>query len=216
MTVNQYVRIVFFLCLFAGMFASFTQAQEPAPQPPPAAPPTTGPRPADAEALPAVPAPVDPDGFKVGVEDILNILVWREPQLSTAVMVRPDGKITLPLVGDLVATGLTTNQLSDSIANAYSKFLTKPQVTVSVREVRSKKYWISGNIGRSGSVPLVMPTTVLQAITNAGGLGQFAKGKKIIIMRGSERLKFNYNEVIQGKNMQQNITLQDGDHILVP
>jgi polysaccharide export outer membrane protein len=161
------------------------------------------------------PAPVDPKTYKIGVEDVLSIRVWREAELSGNVVVRPDGRITLPLAGEIEAAGLTPELLGQRIAEALSKFLTKPEVIVSVASVQSKRYYISGNVLRSGPVPLVTPTTVLQALSSAG-LGQWAKRSKIVIMRGTERIKFNYNDVIKGKKLEQNIFLQDGDHIFVP
>jgi len=161
------------------------------------------------------PAPVDPKTYKVGVGDVLSIRVWREAELSGNVVVRPDGRITLPLAGEIEAAGLTPELLGQRIAEALGKFLTKPEVIVSVASVQSKRYYISGNVLRSGPVPLVTPTTVLQALSSAG-LGQWAKRSKIVIMRGTERIKFNYNDVIKGKKLEQNIFLQDGDHIFVP
>lgn len=188
------------------------QVQQPAPQPSPGQegfrqPPGT-------QGL-EVAAPVDPKTYKIGVEDVLGIRVWREADLSGSVVVRPDGKITMPLAGEIEAAGLTPEQLGQRITEALSKFLTKPEVIVSVLDVRSKRYYVSGNVLRSGPVPLVTPTTVLQALSSAG-LGPWAKKNKIVIMRGTQRLKFNYNEVIKGKKLEQNIFLQDGDHIFVP
>lgn len=162
-----------------------------------------------------VAAPVDPKSYKIGAQDTLNIRVWRENDLSGNVIVRPDGKITVPLAGEMQAAGLTPEQLSAKVTEALTKFLTKPEVIISVVSVMSKRYFLSGNVDRSGPVPLVTPTTVLQALS-ASGLGQWAKKNKIIIMRGTERIKFNYNDVVKGKHLEQNIYLQDGDHIYVP
>jgi polysaccharide export outer membrane protein len=164
---------------------------------------------------PAIAAPVDPKTYRIGAEDVLSIRVWRENDLSSSVVVRPDGKITLPLAGELEAAGMTPEQLTVKVTEALSKFLNKPEVIISVVSVQSKRYYLSGNVGRSGPVPLVTPTTVLQALS-ASGLGQWAKKSKIIIMRGTERIKFNYDDVIKGKKLEQNIYLQDGDHIFVP
>ncbi|MBI4892823.1 MAG: polysaccharide biosynthesis/export family protein [Acidobacteria bacterium] len=164
---------------------------------------------------PLTAAPVDPKTYKIGAEDHLNIRVWRENDLSSTVVVRPDGKITLPLAGEVQAAGLTPEQLTTKVVEALSKYLNKPEVIISVVSVQSKRYYLSGNVGRSGPVPLVTPTTILQALS-AAGLGQWAKKSKIIIMRGTERIKFNYDEVIKGKKLEQNIYLQDGDHIYVP
>jgi polysaccharide biosynthesis/export protein len=161
-------------------------------------------------------APVDPNTYIIGSEDVLAVRVWRENDLSVGVVVRPDGKITIPLAGDVQAAGLTPTQLAAKITEAYSKFLNRPEVSVSVQQVQSRRYFITGKVTRPGAVPLVTPTTVLDAITMAGGLQDFAKKSKIVIMRGKERLKFNYNEVIKGKNLDQNIHLQPGDYIVVP
>ncbi len=164
---------------------------------------------------PITAAPVDPKTYKIGAQDQLSIRVWRENDLSSIVVVRPDGKITLPLAGEIEAAGLTPEQLTVKVTEALSKFLNKPEVIISVTSVQSKRYYLSGNVGRSGPVPLVTPTTILQALS-AAGLGQWAKKGKIDIMRGTERIKFNYDEVIKGKKLEQNIYLQDGDHIYVP
>lgn len=160
-------------------------------------------------------APVDPKTYKIGAEDVLNIRVWRENDLSGSHVVRPDGKITIPLAGELTAAGLTPEQLSARVAEALSKFLNKPEVIISVASVQSKRYYLSGNVSKSGPVALVTPTTILQALS-AAGLGQWAKKGKIVVMRGTERIKFNYDDVIKGKKLEQNIYLQDGDHIYVP
>jgi len=205
------------LALATGMLALGAAGQTPA-QPPksektePAKPET---RTADI-AVAGLAAPVDPNTYVIGPEDVLGIRVWREQDLSTGVIVRPDGKITLPLAGELQAAGMTPTQLTAKVVDAYSKYLNRPEVTVSVQQVMSKRYFITGKISRPGAVPLVTPTTVLDAITMAGGLQDFAKTSKIVIARGKERIKFNYKEVVKGKNLQQNIYLQPGDYIIVP
>jgi polysaccharide biosynthesis/export protein len=198
----------------------------PAAQNPPAGAPQTAPAKTEADkSAPAktaeipvsgLAAPVDPNTFIIGAEDVLAIKVWRENDLSTGVVVRPDGKITIPLAGDIQAAGLTPTQLTVKITEAYSKFLNRPEVNVSVQQVQSRRYFITGKVSRPGAVPLVTPTTVLDAITMAGGLQDFAKKTKIVIMRGNDRLKFNYNEVIKGKKVDQNVLLQPGDYIVVP
>lgn len=214
------MRLIFSSRWFAAVLPALLCACALAASQPPVAPaPPAGPeaprQQAPAEPSIDAPAPVDPKTYKIGVEDVLNIRVWREAELSGNVVVRPDGRITLPLAGEIEAVGLTPEMLGVKIAEALSKFLTKPEVIVSVATVRSKRYYISGNVLRSGPVPLVTPTTILQALSSAG-LGQWAKKNKIVIMRGTERIKFNYNEVIKGKKLEQNIFLQDGDHIFVP
>jgi polysaccharide biosynthesis/export protein len=161
-------------------------------------------------------APVDTSTYKIGPQDSLRVVVWREQDFSGIYTVHSDGKITLPLVGDIQAGGLTAEEVGKNITTALSKLIVKPLVTVTVQQVLSKKYYMDGEIGRPGEYPLAAPTTVLEAISLAGGLRDFANGKKIYILRGSERLKFNYKDVIKGKNLEQNIPLQSGDHIVVP
>ena len=191
-----------------GPAAAFAQQPAPPSEPPAAA--------QEERAKPAEAAePVDPNTYIIGAEDILAIRVWRENDLSTLVSVRPDGRITLALVGDVEAAGLTPRQLTARVTEAYSKILNKPEVMVEVRQVRSKRFFISGNTMRTGPFPLITPTTVLQALSLAG-FREWAKTNKIVIMRGPQRLKFNYKDILKGKNLEQNIYLQDGDHIYVP
>ena len=160
--------------------------------------------------------PVDPNSYVIGAEDRLRVRVWREPDVSGDVIVRPDGKITLPLIGELQAGGKTPVVLSATVAEKLTEFLNRPEVMVQVVSIRSKKYYITGQLNRTGAFPLVVPTTVLEALSGAGGFQHWAKRKKIVVLRGSKRYKFNYNEVIQGKRMDQNIYLENGDHIIVP
>jgi polysaccharide biosynthesis/export protein len=160
-------------------------------------------------------AAVDPNKYLVGPEDILYIKVWREIDFTGPVVVRPDGKITMPLVGELQAGGLTPLQLQKSVTEALSKIINNPDVTVSVTDVRSKKYFIDGEVNRSGSFPLITPTTILEALSNAGGFREFANKSNIRILRGTKVLKFNYKEVTAGKKMEQNIYVENGDHIIV-
>lgn len=169
-------------------------------------------------AIPVMPtaAPVDPKTYVIGPEDILMIRVWREPELSSAVQVRPDGKITLSLIGELDAAGQTPEELKVKIVEALQEYILKPDVIVSLQSVQSRKYYITGEIGRSGTFPLVVPTTILEALTNAGGFREFANTKKITVLRKGKVLKFNYNEVVKGKKMEQNILLENGDYIVVP
>jgi len=168
--------------------------------------------------IPAMPtaAPVDPKTFVIGPEDILAVKVWRENDLTGAVQVRPDGKITLPLVGEVVAAGQTPEQLKSTIIEKLSDYINKPEVMVSVQSVQSRRYYITGEINRPGAFQLVVPTTVLQALTNAGGFREFANKKKIKILRHGQLIKFNYSEVIKAKNLQQNIFVENGDYIIVP
>lgn len=160
-------------------------------------------------------APVDPHSYQIGPEDILLVRVWREPELSGAVQVRPDGKITMPLIGELQASGQTPEALKGQVAERLTEFVNKPEVMVQVQSVQSRRYYITGEVNRSGGFPLVVPTTVLEALTNAGGFREFANTKKITILRNGKIIKFNYNEVIKGKNLQQNIPVENGDYIIV-
>jgi polysaccharide biosynthesis/export protein len=159
---------------------------------------------------------VDPKTFQIGAEDILGIQVWREPDFSRQVIVRPDGKVTMPLIGELQASGLTPDQLATSLSESLSKYLNNPQVIVAVLQVNSKKYYITGEVMKPGSFPLVVPTRVMEALTAGGGFRDFANTKKIVVLRKGQRLKFNYKEVIKGKNSEQNIFIENGDYIIVP
>lgn len=199
-------------CLISAIGAVWAQDNRSEPQPAPAAT-----RPGDDENLrKAVGLPVDPKSYVIGPDDILIIRVWREPDLSGAVGVRPDGKISLPLIGEIQAGGTTPAKLAERITEGFSKYVNNPEVMVQVAAVNSKKYFISGEVQRPGSYPLVSPTTVLAAIAMAGGFRDFADRKNIIILRGPKRFKFNYNDVIKGKRMEQNMLLENGDHIIVP
>jgi polysaccharide export outer membrane protein len=160
-------------------------------------------------------AAVDPNSYKIGPEDVLEVRVWREADLSGSVRVRPDGKVTLPLVGDVQASGLTPSELQKKAMEAFSQILNSPQVIVSVISVQSKKYYVSGQVERSGPFPLVTPTTVLEAMSLCG-FREWAKKGSIVIMRGNQRLKFDYKQVVKGNHPEQNIQLADGDHIYVP
>ncbi len=202
------------LCLSSGLILA--PAQEPKPQSiqnSPDKPQTPAEIKAGTVAQPA--AAVDPNSYKIGAEDVLDVRVWREAELSGQVRVRPDGKITLPLVGDIQASGLTPAELQKHAIEAFSQILNTPQVIVSVVSVQSKKYYVSGMVEKSGPFPLVTPTTILEAMSICG-FREWAKRGNIVIMRGTTRLKFNYNQVIKGNHLEQNIPLEDGDHIFVP
>ena len=161
-------------------------------------------------------AAVDPRTYVIGAEDILSIRVWREPDFSAPYGVRPDGKITIPLVGDLQAAGLTPQRLSEQLEQALSEYINKPDVTVTVQQVNSKKFFLTGEVNRPGEYPLVTPTRIFDALSNAGGFRDFANKKKIILIRGNERYLFNYQDVLRGKNLGQNIYLENRDTVVVP
>ncbi len=187
----------------------------PAQNPPPSGQAQPEGKPAE-PAQPTAGAPVDSNSYKVGPADVLYIRVWNEQQFSGPVTVQDNGHITLPLVGDLPAGDKTPNEIQQIVAKALTKFVVKPLVTVTVQAVESKKYYMDGLVARPGEYLLITPTTVFEAISKANGLQEFANGKKIYVLRGTQRIPFNYKEVIHGKNMAQNIQLQPGDHVVVP
>jgi polysaccharide biosynthesis/export protein len=163
-----------------------------------------------------VSAAVDPHKYEIGPEDILFIKVWREPDFTFPVSVRPDGKITVPLIGEVAASGTTPTDLTKNFTSLLSRYINNPDVSVFVTEVRSKKYYIDGEVNRPGSFPLVTRITVLEALSHAGGFKDFANTKRIRILRGDKVYYFNFKEVTSGKHMDKNILVENGDHIIVP
>jgi polysaccharide biosynthesis/export protein len=160
------------------------------------------------------------DSFVIGNDDVLAINVWKEPDISRAIPVRSDGKISLPLVGEVQAAGLTPLKLEKDIAGRLKNYISEPEVTVIVQQVNSQKFNVLGQVARPGSYAIANSPTVLDAIALAGGFRDFAKKKSIYILRqgpgGDSRIAFNYKDVSQGKNMSQNVKLQPGDTIIVP
>jgi len=158
--------------------------------------------------------------YIIGPQDVVRIDVWKEPEISRTIPVRPDGKISLPLLNDLQASGLTALQLGKAIRDGLTKYLTSPEVTVTVTEINSRRVYITGEVARAGAFPLLPNMTVLQALSSAGGFTQFAKLKSIYVLRneGGKQVQhpFNYKEVVKGKNQEENILLQPGDVIVVP
>ncbi len=156
--------------------------------------------------------------YRLGSGDKIRVEVYKEPQLSQSLQIRPDGKITMPLIGDLTATGLTPAQLRDQITNSLKDYVNNPVVTVMVVDAIASSVYIMGEVNKPGTIALVGPTTVLQALAMAGGLGQWAKGSKIRILRnganGVETIKFNYDDAIKGDGAP--VYLQRGDTIIVP
>jgi len=165
------------------------------------------------------PATDDPN-YSIGAEDELNVNVWKEPDISRTVPVRPDGKISLPLLNDVQAAGLTPMQLGSEIKERLKKFISEPQVTVIVTKVNSQRVFIVGEVTRAGAYPLLPNMSVLQALSSAGGFTQFANQKKIHVLRmenGKQvSLPFSYKEVVSGHRPEQNISLKPGDTIVVP
>lgn len=155
--------------------------------------------------------------YVIGPNDLLDIDVWQNTELTfRGLPVRPDGKISLPLLNDVQAAGLTAMQLADSISEKLKSYVKNPQVTVVVTQVNSQRYYVLGEVLHAGVFPLLPGLTALQAVSSAGGFTQFANEKKIYILRGADKLPFNYKEVVQGKDMDENILLKPGDTIVVP
>jgi polysaccharide biosynthesis/export protein len=196
-------RVVFMMALTALL----TSAQEPAKPTP----------------IPGTPGPsqaaTDP-AYKIGPQDMLRVDVWKEPDISRTVPVRPDGKISLPLLNDVQAAGLTAMELAGAIRDGLTKYITNPQVTVTVSEINSRRFYCMGEVLKQGSYPLLPNMTALQAISSCGGFTQFAKLKGIYILRNEDgqqkKHPFNYKDVVKGNHPEENIPLQPGDVIVVP
>lgn len=165
------------------------------------------------------PATADPN-YTIGPQDVLDVSVWKEPELTRSVPVRPDGKISLPLLNDVQAAGLTPAELAAQITTSLKKFVTAPQVTVIVTAINSQRVFIIGEVLRPGAFPLLPGMTVLQALSSAGGFTQFASLGKIYVLRNEDgkqtKHSFNYKAAINGKQVDQNFLLKAGDQIVVP
>ena len=169
----------------------------------------------------SAPTPQVSDEFIIGTGDVLAINVWKEAEISRVVPVRSDGRISLPLVGELQASGKTAHQLEQELRGKLKEFVSEPEVTVIVQEIRSQRFNILGMVTKPGSYTLTKPMRVIDAIALAGGFRDFAKQKDIYVLRrnanGTEtRLAFNYKDVIKGRSSQQNIPLESNDTIVVP
>ena len=174
----------------------------------------------NAEAATAPAKPHD-DTFIIGVDDVLAVNVWKETEVSRSVPVRSDGKISLPLVGEVQAAGETPHQLEMAIAKRLQSYISEPEVTVIVQQINSQKFNILGQVTKPGFYSLANSPTVLDALAMAGGFRDFAKKKSIYVLRQNPdgttaRLPFNYKDVIQGKNATQNVKLQPHDTVYVP
>jgi polysaccharide biosynthesis/export protein len=174
----------------------------------------------DTTSTSAVKSATEDPNYLIGAQDILDISVWHEPDLTRVVPVRPDGKISLPLLNDVQAAGLTPTKLSEEITTGLKKFVTDPQVTVIVSAINSQRVYILGEVTRAGAYPLLPGMTVLQGLSSSGGFTAFAKVKNIYVLRTegdkSTKLPFNYKDVIAGRHSEQNIVLKAGDTIVVP
>ena len=176
-------------------------------------------RPAAAAAGTVVGAPL-PAKYVIGVGDVLAVAFWREQALSGDVVVRPDGKISLPLLNDVQASGATPEELARTLARAAVKFVDEPDVAVIVKEIHSRRVFLVGQVATPGMVPLTGEMNVLQLLAVGGGLLEYADRKNIVITRTQDRqemrFKFNYDDVLKGKNVRQNILLRPGDTVVVP
>jgi polysaccharide export outer membrane protein len=161
-----------------------------------------------------------PTGYVIGSQDLLSIVFWRDKDLSVEARVRPDGKISLPLLNDVQAAGLTPEQLRDALTKAAAKYVQEPNASVIVLEIHSRQVFITGNVAKPGSYPLNAEMNVLQLIAQAGGLLEYADAKNILVMRNEggkpQQFKFNYKDVSRGKHLERNIVLKPGDSVVVP
>lgn len=158
--------------------------------------------------------------YTIGPEDVINVAVWKEPDFSGTVPVRPDGKISLALIGDVQAAGKTPEQLTSDLTGLLKKYIAEPRVTVTVTAINSRKVYLLGEVNRPGPVIMTPSMTVLQAIAAAGGPTAYANTKKMYVLRkdgaNQTKLAFNYKEAIKGNVPEQNIVLKPGDTIVVP
>lgn len=158
--------------------------------------------------------------YVIGADDVLDVSVWKEQELTRSLQVRPDGKISMPLLGDVQAAGLTPGQLAQNVSDKLKKYLTAPQVTVILTQINSQRVYVMGEVTRPGAYPVLPGMTVLQAISSAGGLTPFANSKKIFLMRDENHIQtkypFSYKEVLDGRKAEENLPVKAGDTIVVP
>jgi polysaccharide export outer membrane protein len=170
-------------------------------------------------ASPASQAAIAPEGYVIGPSDMLTVTVWKEPTMSGNLLVRPDGMVSLPLLGDVQASGFTCLQLSDQISTKLKKFMQNPQVSVVLTQINSKKVFLLGEVGKKGPVEMTAGMTLLQAIASAGGLTDYANSKKIYILRDESgkhlRIAVHYKEALKGDS-EFDLVLKPGDTIVVP
>jgi polysaccharide export outer membrane protein len=217
--------------LTVGVAASLAQSQTPPPKPPPpatttttTAPPATAGTPQSQTPNGGAPAPTSvplPPGYVIGPADQLSVLVWRNKDFTGDVVVRPDGKITMSLINDVQAAGLTPEELAASLTKALAKYQEDPNVTVVVREIRSRVVYITGAVGHSGAFPMTDHMTISNLISLAGGVADFGKLDHIVVIRREKgktvSIPINFKELRQGKNLSKNdIELKPGDQVIVP
>lgn len=202
------------LIAVAGALAPLLPAQNSAPPAP--AQPVKVEAPSAAQVAPtAAPLAVDHRAYMIGPQDILRIEVWQNQELTRQLPVRPDGRFSMPLIGEVQAEGLTPERLEAQLEQALENFMESPDVTVSVMQVNSKSYRVSGYVNRPGIYYLVAPVRIYEAIVDAGGFRDFANKKDILIIRGTQRIKFNAEDYRKGKNLDKNILVENGDIIEV-
>lgn len=158
--------------------------------------------------------------YVIGPDDVLDVSVWKEQELTRTLQVRPDGKISMPLLNDVQAAGLTASQLAQNITDKLKKYLTAPQVTVILTQINSQRVYVIGEVTRPGAYQVLPGMTILQAISSAGGLTQFANTKKIFLMRNENHVQakypFSYKDVLDGRKVEENLPVKAGDTIVVP
>jgi polysaccharide export outer membrane protein len=212
----MFQREQFYLIVFLALAVLPANAQEASSSKPPA----QSAIPAMASDAPKKAVATTDPNYVIGAQDVLDISVWKEPDVSRVVPVRPDGKISLPLLNDVQAAGLTPSQLAAQITDSLKKYVTTPQVTVIVTTINSQRVYILGEVTRPGAYPILPGMSVLQALSSAGGFTQYARVKSIFVRRfenGKEvKYSFNYKDVINGKKPEQEILLKAGDTIVVP
>lgn len=165
----------------------------------------------------ATPSPPPQPEYTIGPADVLQVIVWKEPDLSRDVTVRFDGMVTVPLLGDVPAAGQTPRQLAELLTSGFRRFIQAPRVTVGVAQPNSARFYVVGQVAKSGDFPLAGPTTLLQALALAGGFKEFAKPESIVIIRRNQTvIPVNYKRIADGKDVSQNTLLSPGDTIVVP
>lgn len=206
------------LIISAAIFPAMVWAQD---TPKPAEKPATSEKAAaTADPSPGPGPAAVPADYKIGPQDVLRVDVWKEPQITRDVPVRPDGRISIPLLNDMQAAGLTPTELAAAIRQGLRKYITEPEVTVTVTEINSRRVFVTGEVARAGAFPLLPNMTVLQILSSCGGFTQFANTKKIFVLRteaGKQvKIPVNYKNLISGNKPEENILLQPGDTVVVP
>jgi polysaccharide export outer membrane protein len=221
-TLNSLVRTQLAAAIVTSITMVSLAASPAAQNPPSSSQPTSSEQPAQSKTdASGTPLPAD---YVIGPNDVLTIKYWREDTMSAEVAVRPDGKISLPLLNDVQAAGLTPDDLRMRIVEAAARFVEAPVVSVNVKEIKSRKVFITGMVSKPGEYPLIAPTSVLQLIAIAGGLMEFADQENIMVLRPSQKnfrgdpfaFRVNYKDITRRRNLQQNIELKPGDTVVVP